>query len=181
MRGILVFTAAFLACFVSIRSQNILIQALDSAMAMKSNFDSNAAFYRTYVNYEKESLSWKLAEAVAQAQERATTAAQGAIIQNCAVTSSYYATGLATPVLDHLYTIEDAALIYYRIVLDELTRLNVFNKDFEIFYSQFTERLNESYRRLNDELLQNVLDALFDLMDGSTVVYNTLQRCLEAV
>lgn len=182
MRGLFLLSLV-LTSLVSIHGQafNYLIQAHEAAMAMKSNFDYNAAYYREYVNYETESLSYNLNELVAQALERSTTEAQGAAIRDCAVIASYYATGIANPVLDDLYVIQDAALIYYRIILEELTSMNVFATDLEIFYYQFNLRLNESYLRLNDVLLANVLNALFDLLDGSRVVFNTLDNCLNAI
>lgn len=183
MKTILSVSAVLLICLGSIQCQNTnyLTTALDAAMAMKANFDSNAAYYRVYVNYETEALARNLIELVAQAMERSSTEAQGAAITSCAHAASYYATGAEGTVLTKLEVIQDAALVYYRIILDELAKMNVFTNDFEIFYYQFNLRLNESYDHLNDVLLQDVINGLLELIDGSRVIFNTLDNCLNAI
>lgn len=182
MQAILLFTALItLTCLAAVQGQtnNYLLQALDAAMAMKSNFDSNAIYYRDYVTYERTALANNLNELIAEALEKATTAEEGTEIEFCAQTSSYFFTGVSGPVLQDLDILQNAALVYYRIILDELTKMNVFEEDFEIFYYQFNLRLNESYERLNDELLKNVVDNLFYLVDAAQVVVENLDACLK--
>lgn len=183
MRAFLTSTILLVLSLGSIQCQytDILTQAMDAAMAHKSNFDSNAVYYRDYVNYETETLARNLVELVAQAMERTTTEAQGAAVQSCAVAASYYATGAEGTVLTKLEVIQNAALGYYKIILNELATLNVFTNDLEVFYNEFNKALDESYTHLNDVLLQDVLNGLFDLIDGSKVIFNTLETCLSAI
>lgn len=173
--------AGILAVHAKSPSNKFLIQALEAALAMKANFDYNAAHYRDYVNYETESVSRNLNELVAQALERSSTAAHGSGIRNCAATAADLGTAATRRVLEDLEILQDAALIYYPIILHELIQMNIFNTDLDHFYHQFHERLNESYNRLNDVLLQNVLNSLNDLIASSTLVFNQLDSCLNAV
>lgn len=176
------FITLVLCSLSSIHGQeNYLTTALDSAMAMKANFDYNAEYYRTYLNYEAESLSRNLLERAAQGLESATTAAQGAAIQSCSLMASYYATGPVGIVIDRLDILQDEALVFYRIINEELMRWNVFETPFDVFYYQFTLRLDESYTRLNDILMQNVLDALVDFIGSSRVIFDNLDNCITSV
>lgn len=169
-----------LSC-LAVAHANYLLQAFDAAMAMKANFDYNTVYYREYVNYELIDISTHLMDLVSDALHRSSTDAHGAGVQNCAGIYSSLAQGLAKPALDSLTVIEDAALVYYRIMLEELNKNNVFTKDFDTFYYEFNLRLNESYEHLNDVLLQNVLDALFDMMDGRKIVIERMTECLDTI
>lgn len=175
------FITLVLCSLSSIRGENYLTIALDSAMAMKANFDYNAEYYRAYLNYEAESLSRNLAERVAQGLESATTEAQGAEIQSCSLMASYFATGPVGTVIDRLDVLQDEALVFYRIINEELMQWNVFETPFDVFYYQFSLRLDASYHRLNDILMQNVLDGLVDFVDASRVIFDNLDNCIAAV
>lgn len=150
-------------------------------MAMKSNFDSSSDYYRDYVNYEVEALSKNLINQVADAKVRASTEAHGAAVQNCALIASYYERGAIEPVQHALEVLNDAGLIYYRVIWEELANMNAFKEGFDIFYYKFNLRLQESYDHLNDVLLENVLQGLYDLMDSARLVTNTLENCLNAI
>lgn len=150
-------------------------------MANKANFDYNANYYRDYLNYETENMSRNLNELVSQALETATTEARGAAIRSCAVVAAYACVDATGKMLDNLTTLHNEALIYYQIILNELSNMNVFVEDFEVFYYYFTVRMEESYERLNDVLLQDVLDSLIDILDASRLIFDNLDSCLNAV
>lgn len=182
MRVLCTFTVVLtIFCLVAVQGQsnNYLLQALDAAMAMKSNFDTQAVYYRDYVTYEKEAMARNSIELVLEAVAKTSTPEVGADIRFCTETTAYFASRASTPVLQHLEILQDAALVYYRIILDELSKMNVLEQDFELFYYHFNLRLNESYERLNDELLRNVVDNLVALVDESRRVVGTLDECLK--
>lgn len=183
MKSVICFGLIMCALAPPIQGQqyNYLLEALDSAMLMKGNFDYQSESYRYYLTYEAAAMSEMLTDRITAAIATATTVEQGTAIRYCAVQAGYYPVAIVGATAGHLEDLQNAAVEFHQKVIDELMATNVFTVNWEVFFYYFSVRLNAAYANLNDVLLQNVIDSLVEVISTSNIVFTELDDCLNAI
>lgn len=183
MKLVLPRVAVILAVLVlSTQAQigDYVLNAYNSAMAMKEIFEYNVDNFRGSLTIEAQDFGDYFTERVTREMERTTTEAQGAALSICAENAATSSRNSINRFDATLVPLQNAAMRLHLSVWEELIATNI-NADLDTFYYRHNQRMDASYDHLNNVLLETIVSDLIDLWLDFFDFSMALSDCIEAI
>lgn len=157
-----------------------VLNAYNSAMAMKEIFEYNVEYFRETLTIEARDFGYYFTDQVARGLERVTTEAQGAALSVCAANAATSSRDSIHRFDATLIPLQNAAMGLHLSVWEELTATNI-NADLDTFYYRHNQRMDASYDHLNSVLLDHIYTANIVLWLDYFDISMDLGDCVEAI
>lgn len=172
----------FLCCLVvCVRGQtNYLMASFDSAMDMKAYYDHEVNAFREELTKQTSDMGHYFTEKISLSLAEASTPAQGAAIQACAVVNQYDC-GNAIDYMDYyIRTADRAGNRLHSSVIEQLSQHNIKEYDLEIFYYNHNTRMAKAFEDLWYVYSDNMFYAMITVIMEFFYIQDDLVDCLDA-
>ena len=156
---------------------NYLLEAFQSAMKLKADYETDIFFFRERLTFQADDLAYYFTVRMRYVLTDANTEAQGAALQGCASAAANQSLELIHRFDDSLRQLEEEATQLHVSVLEELIQTNIKAVGVDVFYYYHNYRVEEAIRRLVEVHQVELGNRWSDMWWGYFDIADELDKC----